>query len=170
MSDYIICFDGDNRFLSNFWSAEITYGGYIFPTSEHAYQAAKTLDKNERETVRNSQGANAAKKAGKQVTLRPNWDSIKDDIMLEILRLKFTDKDLKEKLLATGDKVLVESNHWHDNWFGVCHCDKCKGIGKNRLGQLLMKVREEIKAANVILNASKTVVKDDPRDIPLESI
>lgn len=146
------------------------YEGIVYDTSEHAYQAAKTLDKNEREMVRSAQGPNAAKKAGKQVTLRANWDSVKDGIMLDVLRLKFADNDLKKKLLDTGDKILVEGNHWHDNWFGVCYCDKCKGVGKNRLGQLLMKVRDEIKAANVILSDSKIMVKDDPKDIPLESI
>ena len=125
MKDYIISFEGDNRFLSNFWNAEIMYDGKVYPTAEHTYQAAKTLDDTEREVVRLAYGAGAAKKAGRRVTLRPNWDSIKDDIMLEILRLKFADNDLKEKLVKTEDKVLVEGNYWHDNWFGVCYCEKC---------------------------------------------
>lgn len=173
MNDYIICFDGDYRFLSNFYPCNVTYGGKAYPSSEHVYQAAKTIDDSERETVRNSQGARAAKKAGKQVTLRANWDAIKDDVMLDVLRLKFSDKDLKKKLVDTGDKVLVEGNYWHDNWFGVCYCEKCKGVGKNRLGQLLMKIREEIKIANGILNSfvpdksdSLTVDKSDTLDIP----
>jgi ribA/ribD-fused uncharacterized protein len=168
MNEYIISFNGDYRFLSNFWGEEITYEGKLYPTSEHAYQAAKTLNDNEREMIKNAQGASAAKKMGRKVTLRANWESIKDDIMLDILRIKFSDKILGEKLLKTDDRILVESNYWHDNWFGVCYCDKCKGIGWNRLGQLLMKVREEIKEA---LKKEVTNIKvDNIKDIPLEAI
>jgi len=139
------------------------YEGKSYPSNEHAYQAAKTLDNAEREIIHNLQSAKDAKRAGMKVTLRPNWDAIKNDIMLEILRLKFTNKDLKEKLIQTGDSILVEANYWHDNWFGVCYCEKCKGVGKNYLGQLLMKVREELKGIN-------KNTEDSLNDIPLEKI
>ena len=65
--------------------------------------------------------------------------------MLEALRTKFSIKGLKEKLLATGDEELVEGNFWHDNFWGVCSCSKCGNKGQNKLGKLLMQVREEIK-------------------------
>lgn len=61
------------------------------------------------------------------------------------LRLKFTDPELKSKLLATGDEELVEGNTWHDRTWGRCVCSKCGGQGQNLLGQLLMELREEIK-------------------------
>jgi len=168
MNDYIVKFDGDNRFLSNFYPSKITYEGKVYDTTEHAYQASKTLDDNERESVRSAQGANAAKKAGRKVTLRKDWNDIKDDIMLSILRLKFSDADLKDRLLKTQDKVLIEGNYWHDNWFGVCYCEKCKGIGKNRLGQLLMKVRSELNAspATTPMSDLLTTDTDDTFDIP----
>lgn len=66
--------------------------------------------------------------------------------MLIALRKKFNNSVLKKKLLATGDALLIEGNTCHDNYWGDCKCEKCKDIkGENRLGQLLMQVREELK-------------------------
>lgn len=139
-------FDGSkHRFLSNFWKSEVEYEGVKYKTSEHAYQAAKTLDPSERQSIANLDRAGEAKRAGRKVTLRDNWEGIKDGIMLDILRIKFADPTLRDELLRTGDALLVEGNTWHDNHFGVCCCDKCNGVGDNMLGELLMKVREEIK-------------------------
>ena len=59
--------------------------------------------------------------------------------MLTGLRYKFSNPDLKEKLLATGNEELVEGNWWGDQYWGICD-----GIGKNKLGKLLMKVRKEL--------------------------
>lgn len=143
MPGYIIRFDGINRFLSNFWKCDVTFEGDIYSYSEHAYQAAKTLNKAERDRIRNTASPGAAKRMGRQVSLRDDWDNIKDSIMLEILRNKFSDDDLEEKLMETGDKILIEGNDFCDNYWGVCYCDKCNGMGKNKLGELLIKVREE---------------------------
>jgi hypothetical protein len=90
--------------------------------------------------------------------LRKDWEKIKDGVMLNLLRQKFLKGDqLTAKLLATGDKELVEGNYWHDVHFGVCYCDKCGGEGKNVLGQLLMLVREEAKVirAEIAVNELK---------------
>ena len=76
---------------------------------------------------------------GRSVSLRPDWEDIKDDVMLEGLYRKFTNDELAEWLLDTGDEELVEGNWWGDRYWGVCN-----GIGQNKLGKLLMKVREEL--------------------------
>jgi ribA/ribD-fused uncharacterized protein len=147
MPEYIAKFDGtDHRFLSNFYRAPITFEGKTYPTSEHAYQAAKTIDDSEKEQIRADESPAAAKKMGRKVTLRPDWEQVKDSIMLEIVRIKFNSRsDLAGRLLATGEKFLVEGNTWHDCHFGVCMCEKCNGKGKNVLGEILMTVRLELK-------------------------
>lgn len=132
-------FEGKYRFLSNFAYTEIEYEGLTWPTSEHAFQAMKTLNHDLRVQICNAATPNQAKKLGRKVTLRSNWDEIKDDIMLEILRVKFSDPDLADYLIRTHPHELVEGNWWGDRYWG-----KVNGQGKNMLGQLLMKVRTEI--------------------------
>jgi len=175
MPDYIIKFDGtDNKFLSNFWICDILFEGHTYKSTEHAFQAAKRLSEVEREIVRNTNTAGDSKRAGRKVTLRNDWEQIKDSIMLQVLRTKFSNKELGDKLLATGDSILIEGNKWCDNGWGVCYCEKCKGIGKNRLGELLMQVRKEIKKekfeleiVDQMLALSKSIEK---YDIKLEQI
>ena len=135
-------FAGDYRWLSNFWPAEVEYEGVKYPTTEHAFQAAKTENLGQRRHVRKAASPAEAKKLGRQVTLRPGWDSMKDEVMLDLNRQKFRDPGLRAKLLATGDRPLIEGNHWNDTYWGVC-----RGKGKNRLGQILMKIRHEIREA-----------------------
>lgn len=73
--------------------------------------------------------------------MRPDWEEVKYDVMYEIVKAKFIQNpDLKEKLLSTGDEYLVEGNHWGDRTWG-----QVNGVGKNWLGKILMKVREELK-------------------------
>ena len=117
-----------------------------YATLEHAYQANKTFDLEERERIRTASTAGLTKKFGREATLRPDWEEIKDDVMLYFLRKKFSNDfpDLKQKLVDTGDAILVEGNTWHDNHFGVCVCVACGSRGNNMLGTLLMKVRSEI--------------------------
>ncbi|MDD2731190.1 MAG: NADAR family protein, partial [Candidatus Portnoybacteria bacterium] len=88
-----------------------------------------------------------AKKMGRTVTMRKGWDQHKADVMLGLLRQKFQDPSLRERLLATGTQKLVEGNSWHDNLWGSCGCTRCKDKGKNLLGRLLMQVRAEIQEA-----------------------
>jgi len=152
--DYIIKFDGtDNAFLSNFYPSEIEVDRFpldedlgevkIYPTSEHAFQAAKTHNQKDRDLILLAATPGAAKRMGRQISLRGDWEDVKNEMMLFCLRKKFEAKDLRDKLLGTGDSILVEGNKWHDSHWGVCYCEKCKGVGKNMLGKLLMKVRED---------------------------
>jgi ribA/ribD-fused uncharacterized protein len=140
MEDFMIDrFDGTKyEFLSNFHMAPVLYEGILYPSSEHAYQAAKSLDPVVRNRVAKLSTAGQSKKAGRQISIRPDWEQVKYDIMSEIVLLKFMQHpDLKEKLLATGDEELVEGNTWGDSYWGVC-----RGVGQNKLGEILMKVRK----------------------------
>jgi len=156
--EIIIRFQKGYRFFSNFWLAEIEYEGIRYPSTEHGYQAAKTIDVKEKKYIADLKKCGEAKRAGRNVNIRPDWNEVKDKIMLDLVRIKFsTHKDLADKLLDTKDAILVEGNHWCDNHFGVCYCEKCNGIGDNILGQVLMQVGEELK-------------KDKQLEIELEKI
>jgi len=138
-------FTGEYDFLSNFHPSPVTYEGVVYPTVEHAYQAAKTEDPAERKRIAAARYPGQAKKLGRTVTMRKGWDHHKADVMLELMRQKFEDPDLREQLLATGTQKLVEGNYWHDNEWGSCGCGKCKDKkGKNLLGRLLMRLRDEL--------------------------
>lgn len=138
-------FDGAYRFLSNFWPIKIEYEGLIYPSTEAAFQAAKTLLITEREKFIYL-SPNKAKQLGRKVKLRPDWDDVKLKVMEDILRKKFSDPALKAQLLGTGDDELVERNWWHDNIWGECTCLLCKDKPHlNNLGKLLMQLREELK-------------------------
>lgn len=133
-------FFGKYRFLSNFWPCEIEYEGIIYPSTEHAFQAAKTLDEKKRLEIARLDGLPAiAKKVGKTLELRDDWEQIKISVMEDLLRKKFCHQELREQLLLTGDSELIEGNYWNDKFWGVCN-----GEGQNWLGKLLMKVRKEI--------------------------
>lgn len=132
-------FSGHHRFLSNFYACEILLDGEMYPSVEHAYQAAKTLDVDQRETIRRTAAASYAKRLGRRVTLRKDWEHVKLTIMLGLLRQKFQDERLRRLLLRTAPLTLIEGNNWNDTYWGVCD-----GKGDNHLGRLLMQVREEI--------------------------
>jgi N-glycosidase YbiA len=133
-------FSGEYRFLSNFWPCPIFFEGYIYPTVEHAYQAAKTVSDADRTKIRNAKTAGVAKKLGKSVVLRPGWDGMKIGAMYEMLIQKFAFPYLADELLATGDAELIEGNYWGDTFWGQCPI----GTGHNHLGKLLMKIRGEL--------------------------
>lgn len=140
--DRVTEFQGNYRFLSNFWKCPIEYEGVLYPTVEHAYQAAKTTIPGERKTIREAVSPGVAKKLGRKVTLRANWEQVKLSTMLDLLRLKFADPYLRAKLLNTLTAELIEGNYWGDRYWGVCD-----GRGENHLGRLLMQVRDEVRHA-----------------------
>ena len=136
--DGIYGFSGCYMFLSNFYPTKIEYEGLQYNSTEAAYQSAKTLDKQLRLKFTNII-ASKAKKLGRQLNLRKDWEQVKVDIMYELLIKKFSNESLKQQLLSTGDKYLEETNYWGDTFWGVS-----KNKGNNILGKLLMKVRGEI--------------------------
>ena len=132
-------FRGDHFFLSNFFESKITYEGITYQNNEAAFQAMKTLDQDERRKFA-SLDPSSAKKAGRKVSLRPDWESVKINIMYEICRAKFTqNEELGKLLLETGNEELVEGNDWNDKIWG-----KVNGEGANNLGKILMRIREEL--------------------------
>ena len=136
----ISSFKGEHRFLSNFWPCQVEYEGYVYPSVEHAYVSAKisctSEERKELNAILAQMTAGQAKKFGKELPLREDWNVVRLSIMQELLLQKFNDPELKAKLLATGDKELVEGNTWGDKFWGVCD-----GEGSNHLGRLLMRIR-----------------------------
>lgn len=132
-------FFGEYRWLSNYYSCKVFYKGREFTSSEAAYQSAKQTDPEIVSFFQTLTGKES-KEASRHYSIPPDWDDIKTAIMYEILYDKFTrNSELKEKLIATGDRYLEETNWWGDEYWGVC-----KGKGENVLGKILMKIRSMI--------------------------
>ena len=148
----INCFDGEYAFLSNFYESPIEFMNnngniLIAPTVEHYFQASKSMFVEEQNAMIYAQTPGKAKRLGRHCFLRPDWEESKEYVMREALDKKFSIPELREKLLATGDEYLEEGTTWHDNEWGNCSCEACQNIiGKNKLGKLLMQLREEIKS------------------------
>ena len=135
----ITSFRGEYEFLSNMYPTILYVNGEMYPSAEHAFQASKSLNKDIRMGISVCRSAKEAKEAGRLISLRPDWEDVKVDIMYNILKAKFENPELADKLRNTKDEDLIEGNTWGDKFWGVC-----KGEGKNTLGVLLMKVRNEI--------------------------
>jgi ribA/ribD-fused uncharacterized protein len=142
-------FSGSWSFLSNFHPAEVYLDGVKYASIEHAFQASKTLDLKRREKFTYLIKPAAAKKMGRDLPLRPDWEEVKVGIMRELLMQKFSPSIPKRKLLSTFQAELIEGNWWHDTFWGVCDGSgrhwKCPGhepYGENMLGKLLMEVRK----------------------------
>lgn len=153
MTKVINSFVGKYRFLSNFYMHPIKYAELVFPSNEHGFQAMKANDLSQRihfqiqaflpyiEVNGKSEQlkqmtCNAAKRAGRNLVLRPDWEQIKIVVMMDLCKIKFQDPYLRKLLLETEDAELIEGNWWHDTFWGVCN-----GIGRNELGKILMAIR-----------------------------
>lgn len=133
----IEAFNGEYRFLSNFWEAPVTFNGITYQNAEACYQCQKAPGF---ENLFVDATPQEAKKLGRKIPVRPDWESVKRDIMLAIVRAKFTQNaDLANKLRETGNALLIEGNWWGDTYWGVC-----RGKGQNELGKILMQVRAEL--------------------------
>lgn len=137
-------FRGENYFLSNFYVAPFVYDRVRYQTVEAAFQAAKCINPGDRIQFAGLEPGEA-KRLGRKVALRSDWERVKDGIMLELVRAKFSQNpELKIALIATGEEELVEGNNWHDNYWGRCRCPKCCGrSARNQLGKTLMVLRSE---------------------------
>lgn len=128
-------FRGDWAFLSNFYECKIVYEGYTFNNAESAFQAQKCIS--EVDKFIGIDGL-TAKKLGRKVTLRSDWDKVKDDIMYKVVFAKFEQNpELRDKLIKTYPFEIVERNTWGDTYWGVCN-----GRGLNKLGKILEKVSD----------------------------
>jgi len=139
MGEVIDQFRGEYNWLSNFFNCRVEFEGLTFENSEAAFQAGKCFNPIEKTKFIGLTGGKS-KRLGKKVELRPDWESVKIDVMRQVLKCKFTQNpELGEKLIATGDAELIEGNNWRDFYWGVCN-----GKGQNHLGKLLMEVRAEL--------------------------
>lgn len=131
-------FTGKLAFLSNFYRCTVEINGFRFKNAEAAYQSFKNLD---HQIEFESLEANKAKQYAKKIPLRNDWDYIKLDVMYKVVKAKFIQNwYLGEWLIQTNDSDLVEENSWGDTFWGTCN-----GIGENHLGNILKKIKYEIK-------------------------
>lgn len=146
----ILGFQGEYRFLSNFHPSTFTvhmeFDGALYPVefswNEQYFMFHKDENLAYQRKIIWAKTPGECKRIGRTANLRPDWEAIKDHVMLSGLRAKFNQDDtLAEQLLATGKRYLEETNTWGDRYWGV---DR---YGKNRLGILLMQVRAELQDA-----------------------
>ena len=133
-------FRKEYNFLSNFYPAKVTYEDITYPSVEHAFVAAKTLDLEERKPIL-SMTASQAKRYGRTVTPRKDWKNYRLLIMAWLVTQKFESTWLAKKLMLIT-KPIVEDNYWHDNFWG--NCEHCPGTGRNELGHILTQIRKEL--------------------------
>jgi len=134
-------FRGKYSPLSNFYDRNIVvyYDGICYKSSEAAYQSAKVLCKKNRKIFTSLSPVDAMKR-GKAVDIRPDWSSVKDDIMYQIVKDKFTrNPHMRDFLISTYPMKIEEGNDWGDTYWGICN-----GKGENKLGKILMRVRKEL--------------------------
>ena len=132
-------FRGKYEFLSNFYPCLIVdrnYPDLIYNSVEAAFQATKTLNREERKSLTHIDPSQARMRR-RNLKLREDWENIKDSVMTYYCRQKFSDPELRRKLIAV-DKPIVEDNFWKDRYWGVYN-----GTGQNKLGKILTKIRKE---------------------------
>jgi ribA/ribD-fused uncharacterized protein len=137
----------DYGFMSNFAPYPFSDGSKIWPTSEHYFQAQKFLVPEIQEKIRKIASPMDAALEGRnrQNPLRPDWEEIKDKVMLQALRMKFSQHpEIAKELLSTGEAIIIEHTRNDAYW-----ADSGDGSGKNKLGLLLIQVREELKNATL---------------------
>lgn len=135
----ILEFRGPTRWLSNYHEEPVWFEGVRYPTNEHAFQAAKTLDLEQRKLIQNCATPAQARQMGQLVSIRPDWDWFRLDVMLDLNRQKFISDPLRSQLIGTGQAWLEEGNRHGDRFWGTMD-----GVGENRLGRILMQVRAEL--------------------------
>ena len=137
-------FRGEHFYLSNYYEVLPTlleYKGRKSSSTEAAFQAAKCAFEGDANLIAGMR-PNDAKRNGRQVVMRADWDTVRIIEMYQIVKAKFEQNpDLAEKLIATGNALLVEGNNWHDTFWGV----DVKDGGENHLGEILMQVRRELR-------------------------
>lgn len=129
--------------FSNFAAFPIRLDGKTWPTTEHYFQAMKFRDEKHQSEIRKEQSPMKAARMGRsrKRPLRKDWESVKDAVMEKAVLAKFTQQEeLRDMLLETGDAKLVEHTT-NDSYWG----DGGDGSGRNRLGEILMKIRSQLR-------------------------
>jgi N-glycosidase YbiA len=154
----VTSFSGEYAFLSNFFSRPLLFHSVDYKTAEHAFQALKTTNPDEFWPIVNAKTPGQAKRLGRRCKLRADWEQVKLTMMRDVLCVKFSDGDLGQRLLRTGDAHLEEGNSWGDRFWGTVN-----GTGENHLGKLLMEIRRELRSDRIGLQA-----RDLPEDRQLQ--
>lgn len=150
LTDAVEEFTGDYYFLSNFYPSPFrasVFGTELtYPTVEHYFQAWKATTERDHGWVVMARTPRQAKRRGREIELRSDWESIKVAVMRSALALKFPVDAMNEfsvMLLATGERMLIEGNHWGDQTWGAAYDGALfhTRSGSNLLGVLLMERR-----------------------------
>ena len=138
----IIEFKNEFRWLSNFVEVEIEYEGKRYKSVEHAYQSAKSMDREWKKFCASDVSPGKVKRASRRIEIRDDWEAIKKSVMKNLLIKKFSDERYRSLLLTTGDTYIIEGNTWGDTFWGV---DLYSGEGENILGLMIMEIRSSMK-------------------------
>ena len=132
--------------MRNDFKASVKLEGMVYPSVEHAFQAAKTVDSLLRESIANASDGRSAKQIGQSFDISEDWDEERVRVMEFLIRQKFSEhEDLREKLLNTGDQLIRMVNRRDRFWGMIYNADEGEFIGDNTLGEIIMKVRAEFK-------------------------
>jgi len=134
-------FRDEYSWLSNFSPCDIIYEGISYPSTEHFYVGMKTTDILLREEISKLETPGKAKRFGRKIDVRDDWDDIKISTMRYALDQKFSKDPYKTLLIETGDMEIQEGNFWQDKFWGVDFETK---EGKNILGKMIMKIRDSL--------------------------
>lgn len=153
MPQAIDSFRGEHGYLSNFSPHPVLYEYILYPTSEHAFAAAKAANKEDHDWIASAPTPASAKhrggsrgENGRTIQIRDDWNEVKDLVMFKVVLAKFTqNKEIANLLLETGDTWLIEGNWWHDDYWGMVRGADGQWKGQNKSGMILMLVREILK-------------------------
>ena len=137
----ILAFKDEYGWLSNFVDVDIEWDGGKYKSVEHAYQSAKSSDRQWKIVCASGISSGKVKRASRKIEVRQDWEKIKVSVMKDLLKQKFSDEYYKDKLLATGNTYIIEGNEWGDTFWGV---DLRSGEGRNVLGRLIMELRDSL--------------------------
>ena len=134
------------RFLSNFHVSPCHYNDHCYMSTEHAYMAQKATNREDMVYIATSPNPIEARRRGKTIKLREDWDDIRLDVMYKANLSKYKDPIMRRRLQQTGNRYLEETNWWNDKFWGVCN-----GQGQNNLGKIIMRVRYEMGLSDKIV-------------------
>ena len=133
-------FRGEFSWLSNFFPIKIEYDGLVYPSVEHAYQAGKLINIEDRKLFL-VMSAGQAKRLWRNYQSYNLTEEFRLNLMYQLLSIKFNQEPFKSLLIATNNCNIIEGNYWGRHVFGYC---LKTNQGKNHLGQMIMNIREKL--------------------------
>ena len=152
-NDDITAFFGKGSPLSNFYPCKVNVQSKEYTSVEKAFQCMKAEECEDTQTLNamlKTEDPVEIKRLGKRITNNDKWQAVSKDIMFAACLSKFTDNiDARNHLLGTGNTLIAEASP--DQYWGTgVHLSKVNSLnvnnwsGDNVLGQILMKVRDEL--------------------------